>query len=57
MQLLSNFNLRLNGMLERVEEDLEHWRAKGLVGKLYNIVKFIRASPQRTKAFKAHARE
>ncbi|KAF5701032.1 hypothetical protein FMUND_14071 [Fusarium mundagurra] len=44
-------------MLERVEEDLEHWRAKGPVGKLHNIVKFIRASPQRTEAFKAHARE
>uniref|UniRef100_A0A0D2XST2 AC transposase n=1 Tax=Fusarium oxysporum (strain Fo5176) TaxID=660025 RepID=A0A0D2XST2_FUSOF len=45
------------GMLERVEEDLEHWRAKGPVGKLHNIIKFIRASPQRTEAFKAHARE
>jgi hypothetical protein len=44
-------------MLERVEEDLEHWRAKGPVGKLHNIVRFIRASPQRTEAFKAHARE
>jgi hypothetical protein len=44
-------------MLERVEEDLEHWRAKGPVRKLHNIVKFIRASPQRTEAFKAHARE
>ncbi|KAF6515115.1 hypothetical protein HZS61_005021 [Fusarium oxysporum f. sp. conglutinans] len=44
-------------MLERVEEDLEHWRAKGPVGKLHNIIKFIRASPQRTEAFKAHARE
>ncbi|KAJ0126955.1 Uncharacterized protein HZ326_29941 [Fusarium oxysporum f. sp. albedinis] len=45
------------GMLERVEEDLEDWRAKGPVGKLHNIVKFIRASPQRAEAFKAHARE
>ncbi|KAJ3454761.1 hypothetical protein MRS44_013361 [Fusarium solani] len=45
------------GMLERVEEDLEHRRAKGPVGKLHNIVRFIRASPQRTEAFKAHARE
>jgi hypothetical protein len=44
-------------MLERVEEDLEHWRAKGPVEKLHNIVKFIRASPQRTEAFKTHARE
>ncbi|KFA45491.1 hypothetical protein S40293_10281 [Stachybotrys chartarum IBT 40293] len=38
------------GLLQQVEEDLEHWRAKGPVGKLHNIVKFIRASPQRTKA-------
>jgi hypothetical protein len=45
------------GLLQQVEEDLEHWRAKGPVGKLHNIVKFIRASPQRTEAFKAHARE
>ncbi|KAL9561303.1 hypothetical protein ACKAV7_014658 [Fusarium commune] len=44
-------------ILERVEEDLEHWRAKGPVGKLHNIIKFIRASPQRTEAFKAHAGE
>ncbi|PNP51735.1 hypothetical protein FNYG_15879 [Fusarium nygamai] len=44
-------------MLERVEEDLEHWRAKSPVGKLHNIVKFIRASPQRTEASRAHARE
>jgi hypothetical protein len=44
-------------MLERVEEDLEHWRAKDPVGKLHNIVKFIRACLQRTEAFKAHARE
>jgi hypothetical protein len=44
-------------MLERVEEDLEHWRPKGPVGKLHNIVKFIRASLQRTKAFKAYTKE
>ncbi|KAI8402294.1 hypothetical protein FOFC_17601 [Fusarium oxysporum] len=46
-----------SGMLEQAEEDLEHWRAKGPVGKLHNIVKFIRASPQRTEAFKAYAME
>jgi hypothetical protein len=44
-------------MLERFEEDLEHWRAKGPVGKLHNIIKFIRALPQYTEAFKAHTRE
>lgn len=55
----ASFELRSEayGMLEQVEEDLEHWRTKGPVGKLHNIVKFIRASPQRTEAFKAHARE
>ncbi|CZR49924.1 uncharacterized protein FPRO_16129 [Fusarium proliferatum ET1] len=45
------------GMLERTEEELEHWRVKSPVGKLHNIVKFIRASPQRSEAFKAHAKE
>jgi hypothetical protein len=45
------------GMLEGVEEDLECWPAKGPVRKLHNIVRFIGASPQRTEAFKAHARE
>ncbi|KAF9769805.1 hypothetical protein IL306_012724, partial [Fusarium sp. DS 682] len=45
------------GMLEPVEEDLEHWRAKGPVGKLHNSVNLILASPQRTEAFKAHAKE
>jgi hypothetical protein len=44
-------------ILERVKEDLEHWQAKGPVGKLHNIIKFIRASLQRTEAFKAHTRE
>jgi hypothetical protein len=44
-------------MLEGVKEDLECWQAKGPVGKLHNIVRFIGASPQRTEAFKAHARE
>ncbi|EAQ84561.1 hypothetical protein CHGG_08575 [Chaetomium globosum CBS 148.51] len=32
-------------------------RAKGPVGKLHNIVKFIRASPQRSEAFRQHAKE
>jgi hypothetical protein len=46
-----------HGMPEQAEQDPEHWRKKGIVGKLRNIVKFIWASPQRTEAFKAHARE
>jgi len=43
--------------LRQFEADLLHWRKKGAVGKLHNVVKFIRASPQRTEAFKRHAKE
>jgi hAT family C-terminal dimerisation region len=28
------------------------WREKGVIRKLYNIVIFVRASPQRREAFK-----
>lgn len=34
------------------ERALQHWRRKGPVGKLHNIVKFIRASEQRMEAFR-----
>lgn len=34
-----------------LKRDLEHWRSKGPVGKLHNVVKFIRASPQRCERF------
>ena len=34
-----------------------HWRRKGPIGKLHNIIKFIRASPQRSEAFKKAAKE
>ncbi|KAM0738258.1 hypothetical protein ACQRIT_007450 [Beauveria bassiana] len=44
-------------LLSRPEEDLRHWRKKGPVGKLHNIVKFIRSSPQRSELFKQVARE
>jgi hypothetical protein len=44
------------GMLEQAKLNLEHWQKKDPVGKFRNIAKFIRASPQRTEAFKAHAR-
>ena len=33
--------------LEDQGEALRHWRRRGPVGKLHNIVKFIRASPER----------
>ncbi|EGU86083.1 hypothetical protein FOXB_03400 [Fusarium oxysporum f. sp. conglutinans Fo5176] len=37
--------------------DLGHWRTKGPIGKLRNIVKFIRSLPQRSEQFKRIARE
>lgn len=39
------------------EAELAHWRERGPVGKLHNVVKFIRASPQRSEAFRQHAKE
>ena len=55
----SSFELQSEAytMLQQVEKDLVHWRSKGPIGKLHNVVKFIRASPQRMEAFKKHAHE
>jgi hypothetical protein len=39
-------------LLDQLDDDLQHWRRKGPVGKLHNIVKFIRASPQRLEDFR-----
>ncbi|OHW95676.1 transposase-like protein [Colletotrichum incanum] len=47
----------INGMRGLLEQDLRHWRSKGPIGKLHNIVKFIRSSPQRSEYFKRIARE
>jgi hypothetical protein len=44
-------------VLQREEDDLQHWRRKGPVGKLHNVIRFIRASPQRSEAFKRIAHE
>jgi hypothetical protein len=44
-------------LLGRREDDLRHWRKKGPVGKLHNVVKFIRSSPQRCELFKKISRE
>ncbi|KAL9564044.1 hypothetical protein ACKAV7_011818 [Fusarium commune] len=41
----------------RHEDNLRHWRKKGPVGKLHNVVKFIRSSPQRSELFKKISRE
>ncbi|KAK5994684.1 Putative AC9 transposase-like protein [Cladobotryum mycophilum] len=43
---------QLHILADHLDDDLEHWRKKGPIGKLHNIVKFIRASPQRTEEFK-----
>ncbi|KAK5989279.1 Putative AC9 transposase-like protein [Cladobotryum mycophilum] len=34
------------------EDNLQHWRKKGPIGKLRNIIKYIRASPQRREKFR-----
>ncbi|KAK4074631.1 hypothetical protein Purlil1_12926 [Purpureocillium lilacinum] len=48
---------QVNSLLSRQEEDLRHWRKKGPVGKLHNVVRFIRSSPQRSELFKMVAHE
>ncbi|OAQ60812.1 transposase [Purpureocillium lilacinum] len=40
-----------------IEDDLRHWRRRGPVGRLRNIIKFIRASPQRSERFQTLANE
>ncbi|KAJ4181108.1 hypothetical protein NW759_017205, partial [Fusarium solani] len=47
----------INGMRGLQEQDRRHWRSKGPIGKLHNIVKFIRSSPQRSEYFKRIAYE
>ncbi|CAI0649850.1 unnamed protein product [Colletotrichum noveboracense] len=44
-------------LLQQDEADLKHWRKAGPIGKLHDIVKFIRASPQRTQRFKILSHE
>jgi hypothetical protein len=44
-------------LLGQQEADLHHWRQQGPIGKLHNIIKFIRASPQRSERFKKRAQE
>lgn len=51
---LESDHLELLGEYDRA---LQHWRRKGPIGKLYNIIKFIRASPQRIEAFRKAAHE
>ncbi|KAK4072888.1 uncharacterized protein Triagg1_5565 [Trichoderma aggressivum f. europaeum] len=35
----------------RLDDEVKHWRKKGAVGKLRNIVKFIRSSIERSERF------
>ncbi|KAK5996251.1 Putative AC transposase-like protein [Cladobotryum mycophilum] len=43
--------------LKDIDKDLRHWRRRGPIGKLRNIVKFIRSSPQRSERFQHSAHE
>jgi hypothetical protein len=40
------------GSTGRASEELELWRRKGPVGKLHNIISYIRRTPQRSESFK-----
>ena len=53
------FEMEIDNLEQAREYDLARarWRQKGPIGKLHNIVKFIRASPQRIEAFNAFAKE
>jgi hypothetical protein len=42
-----------NGTLQELKEAQAAWRKRGSIGKLHNIVVYVRASPQRREAFKA----
>ena len=43
--------------LDDDDEVSEQWRRHGSIGKLHNIVRFVRSSPQRRDSFKAVAPE
>ncbi|KAK4150430.1 ribonuclease H-like domain-containing protein [Chaetomidium leptoderma] len=43
--------------IDRINDDLRHWRKRGPVGKLHNIVRWVRSSPQRSEFFKATIKE
>ncbi|KAF9871170.1 transposase-like protein [Colletotrichum karsti] len=44
-------------LCDRYDDDLELWRRLGPVGRLRNIVKFVRSSPQRTERYRKAAAE
>lgn len=39
------------------DDYLNHWRRRGPIGRLHNLVRWVRSSPQRGKLFKAIVRE
>ncbi|KAK3938082.1 ribonuclease H-like domain-containing protein [Diplogelasinospora grovesii] len=43
--------------MDRIDDDLRHWRKRGPVGKLHNLVRWVRSSPQRSEFFKATIKE
>jgi hypothetical protein len=43
--------------MNRIDDDLRHWRKRGPVGKLHNLVRWVRSSPQRSEFFKATIKE
>ncbi|KAK5997555.1 Putative AC9 transposase-like protein [Cladobotryum mycophilum] len=43
---------QVHTITDNLDNELNHWRKKGPIGKLHNIVRFIRASPQRSAQFK-----
>lgn len=43
--------------MDRIDDDLCHWRKRGPVGKLHNIVRWVRSSPQRSEFFRATIKE
>ncbi|KNB18731.1 hypothetical protein FOXG_22350 [Fusarium oxysporum f. sp. lycopersici 4287] len=56
-QIFQQAESQVFNFLGRHEDDLRHWRKKRLVGKLHNVVKFIRSPPQRSELFKKISRE
>ncbi|KAH7459922.1 hypothetical protein FOMA001_g19773 [Fusarium oxysporum f. sp. matthiolae] len=44
-------------LLGRRKDDIRHWRKKGSVGKIHNVAKFIKSSPQRCELFTRISRE
>ena len=47
----------VNELLQQDEKNFKLWRKQGPVGKLHNIVRFVRASPQRSELMREIARE